>query len=441
MPRRAGLRMTDGPGTPAAVDSDGRSDVLIVTAWYPPEPAPFGQMMYELARYLADHGLAVDVITSVPSHPHGVPYEGWRNRLLLEERSVTGLRVLRIGVLPRAASRRDRPRSTLLRVLAFLWFTVASFAVALSRTRPRAVFAVLQPLTVALPMLALARAKRAGLVFNVQDLHPDALVSLGLIRQRWLIGALRGVERMAYSRCDALSVISEGFRQHCLERGAIANRVRVIPNWIDLDEVRPATAPSPLRARLGLEADDFVALYAGTIGLVSGAEVVLEAAALLQESGVRFAFVGEGPLVPRLQAETRRRALHNVGFLPFQPRERLGDVQSLGDVSLVTLLPGHGTTSVPSKVLGYLAAARPVVATVDPDCETARFLRAAQAGVIVPPADARALADAILALRSDRDGARRMGEAGRRYLEERLAKERVLHLHEALLREAAGLRR
>lgn len=415
--------------------------LLIVSAWFPPEPAPFGQMMYELARHLADHGLTVDVITSVPNHPHGVPYEGWRNRLLQEERPVPGLRVLRVGVLPRRASQRVRPRSTLLRALAFLWFTAASFVVAMWKTRPRAVFAVLQPLTLALPMLILAKAKRAGLVFNVQDLHPDALVALGLIRQAWLIRALRGVERMAYRYCDALAVISEGFRQHCLERGASADRVRVISNWIDLDEVRPDTAPSGLRARLGLQADDFVALYAGTIGLVSGAEVVLEAAALLQESGVRFAFVGEGPLVPRLQAEARRRGLKNVGFLPFQPRELLGDVQSLGDVSLVTLLPGHGTTSVPSKVLGYLAAARPVVAAVDPDCETARFLLAARAGVVVPPGDARELADAIVALRSDRDGAQRMGEAGRRYLEERLAKERVLGLHEALLREVAGLRR
>lgn len=415
--------------------------VLIVTAWFPPEPAPFGQMMYELARHLADHGLTVDVITSVPNHPHGVPYEGWRNRLLQEERPVPGLRVLRVGVWPRQASQRVRPRSTLFRALAFLWFTTASFAVALWKTRPRAVFAVLQPLTVTLPMLVLARAKRAGLIFNVQDLHPDALVALGLIRQGWLIRTLQTMERVAYTHCDALAVISEGFRRHCLERGARADWVRVIPNWIDLEEVRPTAAPSRLRAGLELGADDFVVLYAGTIGLVSGAEVVLEAAALLQESGVRFAFVGEGPLVPRLQAESRRRALKNVGFLPFQPRELLGDVQALGDVSLVTLLPGHGTTSVPSKVLGYLAAARPVVAAVDPDCETARFLRAARAGVVVPPADARALADAIMALRSDRDLTQRMGEAGRRYLEDRLSKEHVLGLHEALLREVAGLRR
>lgn len=399
-------------------------------------------MMHEMARHLVDRGLTVDVITSVPNHPHGVPYEGWRNGILQEERPAAGLRILRIGTLPRRVATRDRPRSTALRALAFLWFTLAAFAVAMWKTRPQAMFTVLQPLTVALPMMLLARIKRAGLVFNVQDLHPDALVALGLIRRPWLISLLRRVERAAYRRCDGLAVISEGFREHCVARGAEAARVRVIPNWIDLDEVRPTSVPSRLRARLGLGRGEFVALFAGTIGLVSGAEVVLDAAELLRDSGMRFLFVGEGPLVPRLQCEVRRRGLENVvSFLPFQPRELLGEVQALADVSLVTLLPGHGTTSVPSKILGYLAAARPVVAAVDSDCDTARFLRAAQAGVVVPPADAGALATAIRTLRDDPGAARRMGLAGRAYLERTLTKDRVLARHEELLRSVAGSRR
>jgi colanic acid biosynthesis glycosyl transferase WcaI len=411
---------------------------VIVTAWFPPEPAPYGQMMYELAQHLAACGLSVDVITSVPNHPQGIPYAGWRNRLLQEESPMPGLRVLRIGVLPRRSTRHDRPRGILNRSLAFLWFTATSFLVALVKTRPHAIFAVLQPLTVAVPMVALAALKRAALVFNVQDLHPDALVALGLIRQPWLVAILRRLERLAYRRSDAIAVISEGFRLHCVARGANPDRVRVIPNWIDLDEVRPRALPSRLRAQLGLQPGDFVALYAGTIGLVSGADVVLEAAVLLRDSDVNVVFVGDGQLVPRLQSEARSRSLENVRFLPFQPRELLSEVQSLGDVSLVTMLPGHGTTSVPSKILGYLAAARPIVAAVDDGCETARFLRTAAAGVIVPPNDPRALANAILSLRDDPERARRMGAAGRRYLEDCCAKDGILAQHEELLRDAAA---
>jgi colanic acid biosynthesis glycosyl transferase WcaI len=342
---------------------------------------------------------------------------------------------LRLGIPPRSASLHGQPRSVAARGLAFLWFTVASFWVALRKTQPGSIFAVLQPLTVALPILLLGRIKRAGVVFNVQDLHPDALVALGVIRRRWVISLLRRLERMAYRHANGLAVISEGFRQHCLARGARPESVRVIPNWIDLDEVKPLERSSVLGSQLHLEPGAFVALYAGTIGLVSGAEVVIEAADLLRDSGIHFAFVGEGPLVPRLVEETRRRRLRNVSFLPFQPRERVGEVQSLGDVSLVTLREGHGKTSVPSKVLGYLAAAKPIVAAIEADCETARFLRESGAGLIVPPSDPAGLADAILRLRGDPAAARDLGRAGRRFMEEQFAKPTILELHEALLHE------
>jgi colanic acid biosynthesis glycosyl transferase WcaI len=170
-----------------------------------------------------------------------------------------------------------------------------------------------------------------------------------------------------------------------------------------------------------------VALYAGTIGLVSGAEVIIDAAVKLgPASGVRILFVGEGQLLPKLEQRARDLGLGNVAFLPFQPRELLNDVQSAADVSLVTLLPGHGRTSMPSKVLGYLAAGRPVVAAVDTDSETARFLRRAGAGIVVPPGDPPALADAIVALRDDPERRRAMGRAGRVYLERHCSQDEVL---------------
>lgn len=408
--------------------------LLIVTAWYPPEHAPFGQMMRELAVHLASRGFTVDVITSVPNHPGGFAFDGWRNRLLQEENDGPHLRVLRIGILPRLGGAIGAKRSVLSRALGFLWFTVASFFVALRAARPDVVFAVLQPLSMGPLMILLARLKRCAVIFSVQDLHPDALVALGLVHSPWLIALLRRVERLAYRKADALAVISEGFRAHCIARGADRGRIEVIPNWIDLDEVVPRQ-DSRFRERLGLSALDFVVLYAGTVGLVSGARVVLDAADLLRQSAVHFAFVGDGPLVPELRAESQERGLSNVHFLPFQPRELLSDVQSLGDVSIVTLKSGHGTSSIPSKVLGYFAAGRAVIASVDSGCETARLVREAGAGVVVPPEDGHALAEAVLALREDRDSSLRMGAAGRSYLESTLSKDSILGRYEIFLRQ------
>lgn len=404
-----------------------RSRILIVTRWFPPEQAPFGQMMNQLARDLVARGFVVDVITSVPSHPAAVVFGGWRNRLLQIELPIPGLRFLRVGAVARRGWAGQAPPGKFIRLLSFLWFAVASSVVACFVRRPRVIFAVLQPLTIGPLLWLVSRLRRARVIFSIQDLHPDVLIHLGLVRQPVIVGALRRIESFSYRRADGLAVICEGFRDHCIERGGRADRISVIPNWIDLSEIRPQAISLAIRKAAAVRSTDVVALYAGTIGMVSGANVVIEAAAKLgSEMGVHFVFVGEGQLLPRLREQTRDLGLENVSFLPFQSRESLNDVQSAADVSLVTLLPGHGRTSVPSKVLGYLAAGRPVVAAVDAESETARFLRRADAGIVVPPGDATALASAIVAMRDDPARRRAMGEAGRRYLEKICSPDKVL---------------
>jgi colanic acid biosynthesis glycosyl transferase WcaI len=120
-------------------------------------------------------------------------------------------------------------------------------------------------------------------------------------------------------------------------------------------------------------------------------------------------------------------------FLPYQPRERLAEVQATADVSLVTLAPGRGRTSVPSKVMGYMAAGRPVVASVDSGCDTAREIEESGCGVVVPPGDPEALARAISDLLADEHRREQLGRAGRQRVEERYAKPVVLEKYRQVL--------
>jgi colanic acid biosynthesis glycosyl transferase WcaI len=420
-------------GADSTRQSVAACDIAIVTAWFPPEAAPFGQMMFELAHHLVETGLKVDVITSIPNHPEGVLFDGWRNRLLQVEHPREGLRILRVGALLRGQGQRGHRRGRWQRIAGYLTFTALVSLVASWRVRPRLVFGVLQPLTIAPVLSILARLRGARLAFNVQDLHPDAAISLGLVRNPWIIRVLKWLERGAYRKADALAVISAGFRDHCVARGAAPDDVAVIPNWIDLDEIRPLARQSSIRAELGIAPEAFVALYAGTIGHVSGAQVMLEAAALLQaHADLHVVFIGEGPLVPGLQRECAARGLARVHFLPFQPRARLNEVQGVGDVSVVTLLRGYGRISIPSKILGYMAAARPVIAAVDADSETARFISSARGGLVIEPENAPGLAAAIVALRDDRARARALGLAGRSYLEVTQSKGEVLERYREL---------
>jgi colanic acid biosynthesis glycosyl transferase WcaI len=128
-----------------------------------------------------------------------------------------------------------------------------------------------------------------------------------------------------------------------------------------------------------------------------------------------FLMVGDGFAKDQVEAQAQQAGLKNIRFLPLQPREYLSELQATADVSLVTLAPGRGRTSVPSKVLGYMAAARPVIAAVDSDCDTAELVRIAGCGKVVHPGKGKGLADAIIHYYRHSEDRQSTGMQGRQY--------------------------
>ena len=406
-------------------------EIFILTQWFPPEQAPVGYIIRELADALSRDGWNVTVVTGFPNHPTGDVLGGYAHRWFQEE-FWGDVRIWRCFLV--TSSRHSFP----LRVLSALSFTVTSALAVLLRGRPDVIFALLQPLTMGAVLPVLAKIKGARLVFNLQDLHPDGPIQLGLVRNPRLITALRWLERAAYSSADAITVICESFKAHCLRLGVPTDRVAVIPNWINLDEVKPQPSYNGFRQELGLGENDFVVLYAGNLGLLSGIEALLETAKLFAgDSHVKFVLVGEGALAERLKAEAGSFGLKNVIFAPFQPRKRLGDVQAISDVSLVSMKKGHGATSVPSKVLGYMAAGRPVLAMVDEWSESAKLVSNAGCGLLVSPGDSQALAAAIRELQCQPDRRKQMGSSGRYYLEKHFSNAALLSSYTDFLKRFA----
>lgn len=382
--------------------------------------------MLELAKALVGHGHDVTVITGFPNHPEGRVFGGYTKRVMLRE-EVHGVQIQRVWL---ATSHR---RTRLNRGFTFLSFTVSA-CLALLFMRSDMVFAVLQPLSIGPLLSVICRIKGAKLVFNVQDLHPDVPIELGFIRNPRMIRLLRSMECFSYRHCDAVTTICESFQNHVQAKRGGAEHVYVVPNWIDTEAIYPQSRKTAFRQELGLDDEHIVCLFAGTVGHVAGAEVVLDTAeGLRTDEHIRFLFVGEGPGVPLLKENAAKRGLSNVLFVGFQPRERLAEIQSTADISLVTLRRGKGVHSVPSKVLGYMAAGRPVVAAVDEDSETARQIRSAGCGVIVPAETPEMLLDAIVSLARDKAARDRLGQSGRSHLEKKLTMERVLEQYTRVL--------
>ena len=171
---------------------------------------------------------------------------------------------------------------------------------------------------------------------------------------------------------------------------------------------RPARAPVPDEA--------FVAMYVGAHGTYSSLETVLDAAARLRDApDVRLVLVGNGDRKPALVTSARERGLDNVAFVDPVPKREVPSWLARADACVLPyqdnpLFAG----ALPNKAFDYLGAGRPIVASA-PAGELTRMVERAGCGVAVPPEDGAALAQAIRTLAADRDGARRMGESGRRY--------------------------
>jgi colanic acid biosynthesis glycosyl transferase WcaI len=396
-------------------------NLTIITQWFPPEQAPFGRMMLEMATQLAQLGWKVTVITGFPNHPTGRLYPGFRKRWVALE-NTGGIRIVRVWLFT------SHRRSLFSRVLGFLSFTLTSAWRLVRESKSDLIFAVLQPLSMGLVLTTVARIRSVPIVFNLQDLHPDTQIRLGLVRSRILIGALRAIERHAYRHSDGITAICRAFAAHAVANGARADRVHVVENWIDTERINPGFDGRQIREEAGIPSEGIVALWAGTLGHVSGADLLIESAERLSATHphLYFLIVGDGPMRERLGAEAARRGLKRVRFLPFQPEDLIGQVQCAGDFALVTLAPEFGDSSVPSKVLAYLSAVRAIVASVPQKSASAEMLTESRAALVTTSGDIEAFTNAIACLSDDKSQRRALGERGRQFALKRFSRERVL---------------
>ena len=386
--------------------------ILITTQVYPPEGHATAILVQELAEDLSRWGAEVTVAAGYPHHPYGRLYPGFRKQWLKVE-AENGLRVLRGWHL-------IHPSPFLaMRSLVMASQCAAFFLSAANCPRPDVIISCGPPILGPLTSALIARASGSRLVTIIYDIYPDIAVESGQLRNPTVIAWARKLERFIYRHSERIVVLADGFRRTLIaDRGVDPQKVAVIPVWLDVRDIFPLSRENAWRREMGINPDKFVVLYAGTIGLVSGAEVVVEAASRLKSyQDILILLVGAGYAKDRVEARARGLGLKNIRFLPFQPRKRLSEVQAIADVSLVTLAPGRGKTSLPSKVLGYMAAARPVIAAVDDDCDTAELIRKAHSGLVVPPAQPEILADAILNFSQDSEARKVAGENGLKYFE------------------------
>jgi colanic acid biosynthesis glycosyl transferase WcaI len=402
--------------------------IVVLCPHFDPDTAPTGRVMSRIVHELAARGHELHVVTSLPWYRTHAIEPGWAGRLIRTERVDFGS-IGRIHPFPGG----DR-RNLLRRAVGFGAFSALAGVAGVRAggwfRRADAVLAMSPPLTLGVTGWLVGLAHRAPLVFNIQDVFPDAAVETGAITDRRIIRIASWLERVSYHRATAVTVLSDDLADNVRSKLAPRRRgdVHVIPNFVDTEQLRPADRMTPYRSELGIGAEPVV-LYAGNVGFSQSLELMLAAARELPD--VTFLVNGEGAARPSLELEAA--GLANVRFGNFQPSERLNEVLATGDVHVVPLRTGLGRVSVPSKTYSILAAGRPVVAAIDPGTEVPRMLAESGGGIAVVPDDAPAFVAALRTVLERDDLGAALGAAGRTWVESAASPAAVAAAYEALL--------
>ncbi len=405
--------------------------ILIISPNYPPEIGGAAHLISELAVSLKARGHRVTVLTGYPRYNIKAMPSRYRQSLWMHE-ILNGIIVKRIRIpsLPRT--------SKIARGLEHLVFGL--WLSALTALVPRADVAMVfsPPLTVPWMVCLIGRLKRMPVVVNIQDLFPLEAVQLGMLTNPLLIRLFEVMERQVYSLAARVTVHSPGNKEHVVRQAAERDRVHVVDNWVDLDRIRPGDSDNDFSRRHGL-GDRFVVSYAGTMGWAQDMGTIIRSAGRLSEHDpILFLLVGDGVEKPKAQALSREMGLENILWLPIQPWSVYPEILAASDVCLINLHPELRTPVVPSKLLGIMAAARPVLASLPAESDARRIIADARCGLCVDAGDDEGLAAAIAKLASDRALGRGMGLRGRSYAEAQFSREACTGKMEAVLKRALG---
>jgi colanic acid biosynthesis glycosyl transferase WcaI len=419
--------------------------VIVVSAVFTPEPVVSAQTSAHIAEGLVQRGHRVSVLTSFPNRPAGRLHPGYSRRPFQREGVPQGFEITRCFSMLSPTS------SLISRFMENVSFGVTSSWALMLSSVPDVVYANTWPIFALGMLYSVCQLRRIPLVVVVQDVYPESLVAQQRIEDGGLVARwMRWVDGLIARSAQAVLVLSERFaRIYQDERRVASGKVHVIPNWLDENSiVLDAQHVSGLsvsglterfRADRGIPPGAFLLAYGGNIGVAAGLEMVIEAFTTLEANECVYLLVaGEGSRLAACQALARACAGRVVFHTPW-PVEETSQLLRSADVLVLPTRGAQSLASVPSKLVAYMLAARPVIALALPDSEVANMVERAGCGWVVEPDRPERLVEKIREVKTlFPDELARRGQAGRKFALQNLSRSIQVPRVLDILERAAG---
>ena len=404
-------------------------NILIAADVYPPEVSSAAHLMQELAEGLKKRGHNVWVVTSYPKHY--LPKE-FQERVFDEFHEENGVKIIRVKILPlRKVNFIIRVISQLL--LPFLFFRkIKEYVNALD-----AAIVYSPPLPLALIGGMVKRKYGAKFILNLQDIFPQNAIDLGVLKgwkHKPAIWVFERIERKVYKTADRITFHSEGGRRFLIEKkGVPEEKIVTIHNWVDIALYQNLTKNISFRKQWGLE-NKFLILFAGIIGPAQGMEFIADVAQKISDmKDIIFLLVGDGMEKEKIEKLIKKYDLKNMIIKPFVSKEEYPYLIKDADVGLVCLSSNNKTSFVPGKFLGYMAAAKPVLAFLNKESDGFALIEKAKCGYATTSEDVNLATKLVKQVYVQRDKLKEIGENGFKYANENLALDVIMIKIEALI--------
>ena len=386
--------------------------VLLLNSYHDPDIFAFSRMEADILERLVTAGIYTDIIVPLPTRMVSNSIRREYKKRKIEIKFGGKITIHRFSIY-------REPRNALLRTFRYILIHIVEYFKGINTREIDAILGVSTPPTQGALCALVKKRLNVPFVYSLQDIFPDSMVNAGMTHKGsalWNIG--RKLEDFTYKHADMIIVISEGFKQNIMAKGVPEEKIAIVPNWVDTDVIRPiAREKNKLFDELNLDRSKFFVTYAGTLGPAQDLGLLLDAAEKLKDfSNICIVIFGEGTEKEKLSS--RIEHMENVWIFPLQPQERVSEVYSLGDLSIVIAKKGAGNSALPSKTWSIMSSGRPVLASFDKGTEIEKILINNHCGKLVTADDCGPLADQILWFMQNPSECVLMGENARKYVSE-----------------------
>jgi len=332
--------------------------ILFITDNFTPEVnAPATRTYEHVKEWIKEKDVEVTVITCFPNFPHGKVYDGYKNKLYQKE-YIDGIEVIRVWSYITSNS------GFVKRVLDYISFGVMAFFVGLFQKHDLIIATSPQFFTT-WAAWGISKIKRKPWIFELRDLWPESIKTVGAMKQGKVIDTLEKIELGLYKSSNKVIAVTDAFKTNLISRGIDADKIAVVTNGSNMELFYSREKDQELLESLGLNGK-FIIGYIGTHGMAHSLDFIVKSISKVSDDSIHFLFIGDGAMKQTIVKIAEELAIKNISFLEPIKKEDVPKYLNICDVSLAPLKKEDNFKSViPSKIFEASAMQKPTLLGVE----------------------------------------------------------------------------